>query len=329
MLTFLQYVGGFIIAIIIILFIGYLYLKIKFGKLLGVDPDNVPMMVHLNEDLVTPQWLEKPKSIKLIKQLENLGFVRGKPYRILEMHGVSLFSLFNNGYTAVVYTHPVVGLWTDIVFETKDEYHYTATNAPMGGEINTSPKDIKISDPSASVEKLYSLISEQTQDKQAILVNNDNFRVFFENAYKREMSWKASQGGITREEFSEIGKNAKIKITESNSEKAFIDTKLQELEDWNEYGIVEFYKDNGEDEYNGNVFIVPETSYPCAFIHYMEQQEMIEDEQVDELCQMLKDKSISKIFETINNSLSSELRANKIGKITYPVKADVYLKKWD
>ena len=131
MLTFLQYVGGFILAIIILLFLGYLYLKLKFGKLLDADSDQAPMIIHLNEDLVLPKWLEKPKAIILIDQLEQLGFKKGKAYRILEMHGISLFSLFNNGYTAVIYTHPVMGLWTDIVFETEDEYHYTASNLSL------------------------------------------------------------------------------------------------------------------------------------------------------------------------------------------------------
>jgi hypothetical protein len=329
MLTFLQYVGGFILAIIILLFLGYLYLKLKFGKLLGADSDQVPLMIHLNEDLVTPDWLGKSKAIEIIEKLESLGFTKGKAYRILEMNGVSLFSLFNKGYCAVIYSHPVVGFWTDIVFETPDGFHYTASNAAMGGEIITSPKDIKFSEPQASVEELVDWIRKQAQDNQAIPVNNDSFRDFFENAYKREMAWKASQGGVTREEFDEIGKNAKIKITESNSEKAFIEAKLLELEDWNNYGIVEFYKDKEKEEYDGNLFIVPEKSYSCAFIHFMADQEMIESEQIDKLCDVLKDESVSKIFEKLNLSLSPEVRAHKIGAVNYPVKADVYLKKWD
>ncbi len=327
MLTFLQYVGGLILAIIILLFIGYLYLKIKFGKLLGANSDQVPMMVHLNEDLVTPDWLEKDKAIKLIEQLESLGFTKGKAYRIQEMQGVSMYSLFENGYTAVVYTHPVVGLWTDIVFETADEYHYTASNAPMGGEISSSPKDIKISDPSASIEMLYALIKGKTEDKQAILVSNDNFREFFENAYKRGASWKASQGGVTREEFDEIGKNSKIKITQKNSEKAFIETKKAELDEWNIYGISEFLKGKDE-EYEGDTFIVPEKSYPCAFVEYLYEREMIEEEQIEKLCERFQNESICFIFETTNAALSQELKATKIGEIAFPVKADIYQKKW-
>jgi len=328
MLTFLQYVGGFILAIIILLFIGYLYLKMKFGKLLGANSDNVPLMLHLNEELVIPRWLEKAKAINLIEQLENLGFEKGKAYRILEMHDVSLFSLFNKGYTAVIYTHPTMGLWTDIVFETKDEYHYTASNAPMGGELSSSPNDIKIFEPSSSAKELFSIIREQTQDKQAIFVSNENFRAFFEKAYKRDMAWKSSQGGISREEFDKIAKNSKIKITTENSEKAFIETKKQELDDWSLYGIVEFLKDKDEGDFKGDLFIVPENTHPCAFIEYMEEQEMIEYEQSEKLCKILKGESIESIFETINSALSLELRANKIGEISYPVNANVYLKKW-
>lgn len=327
MLTFLQYVGGFILAIIVLLILVYLYLKVKFGKLLGSDSDQVPLMIHLNEDLVSPEWIEESKAIKLIAQLENFGFEKGKANRIQEIQGVSLFSLFNNGYTAVLYTHPVAGLWVDIVFETEDEYHYTVSNAPMGGELSSSQKDIKIFKPEAELEELYSIIKKQTEGMQGVLVNNDNFREIFENAYKREMCWKASQGGVTRDEFDEIGKNSKVKISKSNSEKAFIVTKLQELVTWNIYGMTEFYKDKEDDECDGNFFIVPEETYPSAFIHFMAEQEMIEYEQVDKLCDILKDESINKIFEKFNLSLSPEITANKIGEISFPVKADVYLKK--
>ncbi len=328
MLTFLQYVGGFILAIIILLFIGYLYLKIKFGKLLGAAGDQTPLIVHLNEDLVVPDWLEKAKVKKLIEDLQNLGFEKGKPYRIQEMEGVSLFSLFNHGYSAVIYNHPIAGSWIDIVLETTDGYHYTSSNAPMGGEIGYSDKDIKVFKPNATAEELFSLIREQTHNKEGILVTNDNFRAFFENAYKREMAWKASQGGVTREEFDAIAQNSKIKITDKNSDLAFIETKKQELDDWSDYGIDEFLKNRDEDQYEDNLFIVTEQSHPCAFIEYLSGHDMVEFEQVEKLCEKFKDESISTIFETLNSALSPELKANKIGEITFPVKADVYQKKW-
>lgn len=328
MLTFLQYVGGFILAIIILLFIGYLYLKMKFGKLLGADTDQAPLIIHLNEDLVPPEWLGKSKTVKLIEELQNLGFEKGKPYRIQEMEGVSLFSLFKNGYTAVVYNHPIAGVWTDIVLETEDEYHYTTSNAPMGGQIGFSDKDIKMYKPNGSAEELFSLIREQTHDKQGIHVDNENFREFFENAYKREMVWKASQGGVTREEFDKIAENSKIKITDKNSDLAFIDTKKQELDDWSLYGINEFLKDTDEDDFNDDLFILPEKAHPCAFIDYLSEHEIIEEEHVEKLCEKFKNQSIQVIFETLNSALSPELKATKVGEITFPVKADVYQKKW-
>ncbi len=49
---------------------------------------------------------------------------------------------------------------------------------------------------------------------------------------------------------------------------------------------------------------------------------------VEKLCGKFKDESINTIFETLNFALSPELKANKIGEITFPVKADVYQKKW-
>jgi len=328
MLIFLQYVGGFILAIIILLFIGYVYLKMKFGKFLGANTDQTPIIIHLNEDLVTPEWLEKPKATKLIANLENLGFNKGKPYRIQEMDGVSLLSFFKNSYIAVVYNHPIAGNWIDIVFETEDEHHYTASNAPMGGELSTSAKDIKTFEPNATVEEIFSLIREQTHDKQGILVNNENFKAFFENAYKREMVWKALQGGTSREEFDKIAENSKIKISDKNSEKAFTETKKQELDVWSEYGVNEFLKEKNEDDFEGSLFIVPENTHPCAFIEYLSEYGMIEEEQVGKLCQKFNSKSIGSIFEILNAALSPELKATKIGKITFPIKADVYQKKW-
>jgi len=47
------------------------------------------------------------------------------------------------------------------------------------------------------------------------------------------------------------------------------------------------------------------------------------------LCDKFKKQPIHLIFETLNSALSLELKTTKVGEITFPVKADVYQKKWD
>jgi len=61
-----------------------------------------------------------------------------------------------------------------------------------------------------------------------------------------------------------------------------------------------FLKDKNKDEFEDELFIVPEKAHPCAFIDHLCEQKMLEDDQVKKLYELYIDESINSIFEKIN-----------------------------
>ena len=114
--TFLQVIGSLVLGIIVIMLGIYLYMRIKLGKYANVDSskDMSPLTIHLNEEIM-PDWISKKNAIAIEKELIDLGFIPDKSYTIVEMDGMQLRSYFNTPYTAVMYTHPIAGLWVDMV----------------------------------------------------------------------------------------------------------------------------------------------------------------------------------------------------------------------
>lgn len=136
------------------------------------------------------------------RELESLGFAPIGIYRVREMPGVVLvaFTHAHQSACAVVYRHPVAGVFVDMVSMTEDDRGLTVTSAPLGGNLDQPPGRAKVFVAEASVRQLYDrLMSERPQGTYRRL-DASNFVRVFESEYAREMEWRAKRGGPTREE---------------------------------------------------------------------------------------------------------------------------------
>ncbi|WP_154224295.1 hypothetical protein [Marinicella rhabdoformis] len=327
MALFFQIIGSIVVAIILIIVAIYLFIRIKFKSALELTNSEsmTPMVVHLNESYDT-EWLQEDGSQELSKALVRLGFEKGKVYDVIGMPDVSLQAFFNEGVSAVLYKYPLVGHWVDMVYLGESGEDVTVTNAVSGSEIDSRPECTKVHLTGASVEDLWQRIQTECEGMSSSDITAENFRAFFETAYQKDMAFIANKGGVTRAEFMRVHRNNPVKISDENLEAAFLETKLQEIEQWHE-GI--FSAHELEDYEREEIyFIVPETAYSRAFLQYLADYDVIPEEAVASLGDKYLNTPVPQIFSEINNGFSEKLRANHVTSVELPLKAAVFSKPY-
>jgi len=329
----LQIIGSLVLGVILIVIGIYFYIRIRLGKYahVNIDKDMTPLLIHLNEEIM-PDWLNKKNAQKLEQELINLGFTPDKAYNVVEMDGMKLKSFFNSPYTAVMYTHPVAGLWIDMVADVQNGKEYTISNAPMGGEMNTPPNAEMHWLKDLTASELYLKLKEVIGNRPIKALDTNSFRDYFENAYKREMQWKNKNGGVSFEEFMRVVKNDPKKYNEKEIMETFVETKRKELLKWHD-GAIDEYKRKEKIPENDcydifeDLFIVPSKTDTIGFIRYLADIYYLTEEQATKFEQKYsetKNVDIKTLFKEINESFSTELRAIKKGDIDYPIDIIIY-----
>ena len=136
------------------------------------------------------------------RELESLGFTPIGIYSVREMPGVVLvaFAQSSQSLCAVVYRHPIAGVFSDMCCITQDDRSLTVTNAPAGANLDHKPGHDKDYVTKASIRQLYDRALTQRPTGPYKRLDVSNFARFFEDAYAREMDWRKSRGGVTKEE---------------------------------------------------------------------------------------------------------------------------------
>lgn len=331
---FLKILGGVVLCVILLVVSFYLYIRFKLGKYYNYTHQREPFIVHLTED-VGPEWLEEKCAKQIDQDMVGLGFERGKAYFIPEMQNIELQSYIHGKIVAVLYQHPIAGLWVDMCVEEVGGNEYTVSNAPMGSGLDKRPECIKFFDKKADVGALYQKISEiiTNSDKEMIEFSIGDFRHYFEEAYKKEAAWKARKGGISREEFMTIYENdANYKLDDKQIEEAFVESKRLEIHDWADAAIEDYAEksDKKPDEIDemGTLIIVPFTTNNESFLRYLEDVELVTEEQLSKLIKKYTgDIHIENLFNEVNELLSPQMRAEFVCDLSFPLPLKLYRKK--
>jgi hypothetical protein len=135
-------------------------------------------------------------------ELESLGFNPIGTYRVREMPGVTLvaFTQSFKAVCAVVYRHPLAGVFADMCSITEDNRSFTVTNAPAGGNLDQPPGHQKAFEPKAELGWLYDRVLSDRPAGPYQRLDTSNFTRMFEEAYDREMKWRLGRGGVTEAE---------------------------------------------------------------------------------------------------------------------------------
>jgi len=327
----LEIIGGLVLVIVVILFIVYVYFKVKYGKYLSVDVNNEPLSINLYKD-ASPDWLDDKGVKTIVNELEEIGYISGPAYCIYEMEDVLLQPFFKECMVAVVYSHKIAGHWIDILIQEIEGGEYTFSNAPMGGGMEQRPECKKLFDSKAGVSELHGFAEEILKNSEAELLHmsETNFREYFESAYKKDIAWKNRKGGITFEEFSKTEKEAPFSNSKKSIEQAFVLTKLNELNHWHEASLEEYRKANNikDEEFwevEQRLFIVPFKSHAMAFLEYLEERGFINEVQLEKYQKVYRNESdIFDLFEKINDLYSPKLRARFIGEYSFPLGLKIF-----
>lgn len=332
---FLQIVGGVIVTIALLGLTVYLYFRIKLRKYWNLDEDQdySPLTIHLNEDF-SPSWLSNTKIQPIDGELSQLGFERGKSYRVPELQDAELTAYFKTSLIAVLYRHEIAGVWVDFTLEKENGGSLTVTNSALEGTLEYRPQKKVIQLKEKTATQLYEHISSYVEGSVDYKTcTPENFRDFFEEEYKKDMAYQARNGGISFEAFLKSEKALGIKTSEKNIREAFLKTKEQELGRWEGAATEEFFTSLSEKEqesmYDDSfLFIVPFHADAEAFIRYLNNQDFIDDEDGELGKKFKTEVDIFKLFDKLNEGKSPELRATLISETSYPLQLKIYKCKY-
>ncbi len=136
------------------------------------------------------------------RELESLGFTTIGIYKVREMKGVTLVAFANaaKAVCAVVYRHPLAGVFVDMVSVSENDRGLTVTNAPVGGNLDQPPGRAKAFVPKGSVGALLERLLAERPAGPYQRLDASNFVRVFQSEYAREMQWRKDRGGPTPDE---------------------------------------------------------------------------------------------------------------------------------
>lgn len=169
-----------------------------------------PSTIHL-ERAASPVWQDAAKVAANVDAFRAAGFQDVGIFTIPEMPGVQLQGFCNpgEGFYGVVYEHPQAGVWCDVVIKYESGESLTASNAPMGHELDHMPGRDKVYDKAADVASLLAKARAARQPQPAIAHTADAFVAMFEKSYAEEMEWRDKRGGPTDEEIERVAREMK------------------------------------------------------------------------------------------------------------------------
>lgn len=331
MLLIAKIILGILAAIGVIAFVTFCavvyYFKRTFKDCMNQDSE-VPLKIHLHEDLVA-EWLDTNEAQKLVAEFENLGFSKGPAYLVEEMEELSCLSLFHEKYTAVLYCVDSMGHFYDILHMESKDQALTVTTMPFAGDFESPPGKEKCYLEGASVVELYDAVVKKTEGLETYTISPEEFRECVETYYKEEQAYRIRHGGVSYDEFLSVANKNKRSISDKKIRTAFVSFKKNELETWSDAAVEEYLKNHEmsvqERESYGAYFIVPSKTDAEAFVHYLNDFDLVLDEHVDKIGENVRsEQDIRVLFERINNSRSPDLRAVKRMEIDFPIAGDLY-----
>jgi hypothetical protein len=332
-MNFLQILGIIFLALIGLGILAVVFLWWSWRSLNRSQKEHeIPASrIHLNEDL-TPEWLQEEGIQNMVSGLRSLGFSQGRAYGVKEIPQVRLCAFFSkeSDICAVLYGHDMAGNWVDFGLQYEDGTELTVTNAPFGEEIDTRPESRKIFRKGALIPDLHHEMRAMMEMKPIIRINDANFRDEFEKSYARDMQWRNQRGGISHAEIRRVAENQGMDTGNDHFEKAVEEIKLGEIYRWHEECIEHFVSETDMPvsqwvNYEDRFIIVSDQIHPEIFLEYIWQYMDISDEQMDQFEELAQNFLSSKsLFKRINESLSPNIRAEKIGSVSSPIEADIY-----
>lgn len=221
MMLFLKIVAGFFIAFVLLLVVGFFFIRWKFRRWIDKFADALkeaaaggvpPFRIHLrkrerDEEEDEDDWLDD-ENIEAFEarsaEFESLGFTKLEDYHVDEiMTQMRVFVDEKTCTYGIVYSHPLIKVWCDVVRKYEDGTGWTFGTTKYHG-MDIHPKSTHRFFPDESLTEVVTKFKEEAPREDAILATKEDFPALFEKAYAEEMDWRISRNGPTEEEIRRI-----------------------------------------------------------------------------------------------------------------------------
>lgn len=200
----LQIIGGIVLLFVLLVVVGFLYLRWKIRNLAkelgnlaaeGGMAGGPPTRMRLRT-ASSSEW-EREEVQSNVETFDRLGYERVSAYETPDMPGLKLLPYVSQDQKAyaLVYHQPGgLGVWCDIYTKYADGSSLTVTSAARGGELQHRPGNEKAYLPGSSSEQLHEVHQAKLQDKPVRPATIEGFAQDFQKTYEDEMAWRAGKG---------------------------------------------------------------------------------------------------------------------------------------
>ncbi len=338
MAIILQILGVLFLLVVITLVGGFLLLRARFRKVMGslaemgeqMEYAETPARLNLvKQDSL--DWKDGEKVDDLVTVLKGSGFTDAGLYSPEEMSFLKIHALaheLESAY-AVVYEHPLAGVWFDVYCRYLDGCTTTYSTAPQGGEMDAPSNRTRVYDKDAPAgDFVRRFFSERRQDGLEA-APAAGFKAKFEKAYANEMDWRNARGGAT---VDEIRRSLTLSGEPFTEEQVLEirETKLaQAMSDLDEGLRERFQRETTmsipewEEKNDRLVFIHDSLPLETACGRFYEYAQPETD--FDDLPSHFRGLTSRAAFHGLNEEQPPDRRFEKVGELAEPVATDVYV----
>lgn len=332
---FLQVLGVVFLIVVGLLFAAILVIRYRIRRFLGTFrsmvesqlPANItPPRIHLDR-LAAPAWANPDAVEALDEPLPGLGFSEAGMYSVREIDGLLLHAWVNPalGVLAVVYEHPLVSHWVDLVTRHQDGTRITYANTAQGTGVDHQPGHEVVRLPGLDTKALFDRFLRERPSKPTEVVTADQFAAVFEKSYADEMDWRNSRGGPTEAEIRAVAQASGDDVDDTVVAATRLLMQRRALHDLDQTLRERFAEESGIPasewaELSDRVILVHDGVSPEALSDAL--SECCDDEEVLEFEAEAGKARAS--FQAFNSALPAGRQFRKIGQLNQPVETDVY-----
>lgn len=219
MQTFWIGVAGVIVGLVLTLGVGVLGLRRRLraggrARVTALGAAGVPPFRVSLAPAPAPAWADSVEMERILQGFTAAGYSHCGDFEIPELGGLGLRSFFHRelGSFGILYDHPEVGLFVDLVREHGDGTTTTVTSGPESGmdrpEYTPSVRlavDVTGLD---GVARLHERLEEESAGREGMPTTPADFPAVFVEAYTQEMDWRIARGGLTAQEIRRAARAA-------------------------------------------------------------------------------------------------------------------------
>lgn len=194
-------------AVIILLLLVWFVLRRR-GAGARVARERLEPSLAARIDLVphAGDW-HRPEAAALAGQLKALGFEDAGRFAVPQMAPMRLWAgtQAETGFAAVVYDHPELPAFFDLVRAYLDGSSCTVTSSALHDPANLPPGNVCVADPGFSPEDAFDTLLSQPLDGTPLKVDAGNFVPVFTAQYARSMDYILSRPAPDAVKMREVG----------------------------------------------------------------------------------------------------------------------------